>query len=281
MKGIIRVAFAEYKRWLCNPRILLLIMLIIYARESVGKVLCEHAVAMGEKLHWLEPYLALNNSVVAILIMPVFFLVLMSDFPVMEGSYLWSIYRTGKIRWIVTQMLFSFFAILTVMAGMFFSSIVSCWGSLKVEGQWSNVVTRYYLAFPEDANSTTAQLIQGDIYNQLKVGEAMLLSVTLTILMLLLYCAILLCGKIYGKKYLPLGICIGLMGLGAALRMMDTKLSFLLPPAHALLSGHLHEYLRKPIFPYWASYLYFVIALIVVIALAVVGIKRRDVCKKL
>ena len=281
MKGIFRVAAAEYKRWLCNPRILMLIMLIIYAREAVGKVLCEHAVAMGEKLHWLEPYLALNNSVVAILIMPVFFLVLMSDFPVMEGSYLWQIYRTGKVKWIVTQMLFSFFAILTVIAGMFFSSIVSCFGSLTMKGSWSNVVTRYYLAFPEDANSVTAQLIQGDIYNQLEVGEAMLLSVTLTILMLLLYCAILLCGKIYGKKYLPLAICIVLMGLGAALRLMGTKIAFILPPAHALLTGHMHEYLRKPIVPYWVSYLYFVVALIVVIGLAVIGVKRRDVCKKL
>lgn len=281
MKGIVRIAVAEYKRWLCNPRILLLFVLIIYAREAVGKVLCEHAIAMGEKLHWLEPYLALNNSVVAILIMPVFFLVLMSDFPVMEGSYLWQIYRTGKVKWIVTQMLFSFFAILTVMFGMFLSSIVSCLGSITMKGSWSNVVTRYYLAFPDDANSPTAQLIQGDIYNQLEVGEAMLLSVTLTILMLLLYCAILLCGKIYGKKYLPLGICIALMGLGAALCLMGTKISFILPPAHALLSGHMHEYLRKPIFPYWASFLYFIVALVVVIGLAVIGVKRRDVCKKL
>ncbi len=275
------MAFAEYKRWLCNPRILLLIILIIYARESVGKVLCEHAVAMGESLHWLEPYLALNNSVVAILIMPVFFLVLMSDFPVMEGSYLWAIYRTGKIKWIATQMLFSLFSILTVMFGMFISSIISCWGSMKMEGGWSRVVTHYYLAFPEDANSPTAKFIQGDIYNQLEVGEAFGLSVTLTVLMLLLYCAILLCGKIYGRKYLPLGICIGLMGIGAALRLMGTKWAFLLPSAHALLSGHLHEYLRKPIVPYWMSYLYYVVALAVVLGIAIIGVKRRDVCKSL
>lgn len=281
MKGIFRIAVAEYKRWLCDPRILILFILIIYAREAVGKVLCEHAVAMGEQLHWCEPYLALNNSVVAILIMPVFFLVLMSDFPVMEGSYLWAIYRTGKVKWIFTQLLFSLFAILTVMGGMFLSSIVSCWGSLTLEDGWSKVVTHYYLAFPEDANSPTAQLIQGDIYNQLEVTEAMVLSITLTILMLLLYCAILLCGKVYGKKYLPLGICIALMGLGAALRLMETKWAFLLPSAHAMLSGHNYEYLRKPIMPYWVSYLYFVVALVLVIVAAIIGVKRRDVCKSL
>lgn len=281
MKGIVRVALAEYKRWLWNPRILLLLMLIVYARESVGKILCEHAVAMGVPLNWLEPYIALNNSVIAILIMPVFFLVLMSDFPVMEGSCLWSIYRMGKVKWIVTQMLFAFFAIVTILFGMFVSSIVSCWGSLTVDGEWSNVVTRYYLAFPEDANSPVAQLIQGDIYNQLEVGEAVALSVTLTVLTLLLYSAILLCGKMYGKKYLPLGICICLMGIGAAFSLMRTKLAFLFPPAHALLTGHLHEYLRKAVFPYWMSYLYLMIALVVVIILAIIGVKRRDVCKKL
>lgn len=281
MRGIVRVAMAEYKRWLCDPRILLLFMLIIYARESVGKILCEHAVAMGEPLNWLEPYIALNNSVIAILIMPVFFLVLMSDFPVMEGSYLWSIYRMGKVRWIVTQMLFAFFAVITILFGMFASSILSCWGSLVISGEWSNVVTRYYLAFPEDAHSPVAQLIQGDIYNQLEVGTAFALSVTLTILTLLLYSAILLCGKIYGKKYLPLGICISLMGIGAAFSLMRTRLAFLFPPAHALLTGHMHEYMRKEIFPYWMSYLYLLIALVIVIIIAIIGIKRRDVCKKL
>ena len=281
MKGILRMAFAEYKRWLCNPRILLLVMLIIYARESVGKLLCEHAIAMEEPLYWLEPYLALNNSVVAILIMPVFFLVLMSDFPMMEGCYLWTIYRTGKVKWVGIQMLFSFFSILTVMTGMFVSSIISCWGNMTLEGGWSRVITHYYLEFPDDANSPTAKLIQGDIYNQLDVRVAMFLSVTLTILMLLLYCAILLCGKIYGRKYLPLTICIGLMGVGAALRLIGTKWAFLLPSAHAMLSGHLYEYIRKPIVPYWMSYLYYVVALAVVIGTAIIGVKRRDVCKNL
>lgn len=281
MKGIIRVALAEYTRWVCNPRILLLVILMIYARETVGKVLSEHAIAMGEKLHWLEPYLALNNSVVAILIMPIFFLVLMSDFPIMEGSYLWAVYRAGKIKWVMIQVTFSVLAIFTILFGMFISSILVCWENLTLKGGWSNVITRYYLAFPEDANSPTAQLIKGDIYNQLEIGEAMLLSVTLTVLAMLLYCSILLCGKIYGKKYLPLGICIALMGIGAALCLMKTKVAFLLPPSHALLSGHYHEYLRKPILSYGISYLYLFVVIVIVMIVAISGIKRGDICKKL
>lgn len=281
MKGIVRVALAEYKRWLWNPRSLMLIMLIIYSRESVGMALCQHAIDMKQPLHWFEPYLALNNSVVAMLIMPVFYLVLMSDFPVMEGSYLWQIYRTGKVKWIVTQMTFAFLAILTVMSGMFVSSILSSLGHMTMEGGWSNVVTRFYLAFPDKANSTTAKLIQGDIYNHLSVGKAMFLCVTLTMLMLLVYSAILLCGKIYGRKYLPLGICIALMGIGAALRYINTKWAFLLPSAHAMLAGHNQEYLRKPIMPFWASYVYFIVLLVIIMTVAVIGVKRRDVCKKL
>lgn len=281
MKGLFRVAIAEYKRWLYNPRILLLFILIIYARETVGKILCEHAVVMNTELHWLEPYIALNNSQIAILIMPIFFLVLMSDFPVMEGSYLWAIYRAGKIKWIFTQMLFALFAILTVMGGMFLSAIMSCWGSITLHGGWSAVTTRYHLAFPNEINSMVTQLIRGDIYNQLSIGQAFILSVTLTILMLLLYCAIMLCGKIYGKKYLPLCICIGLMGLGAALQWLETGWMYLFPAAHALLSGHYQEYVREPIMPFWMSYLYFVVALIIVIVIAIIGVKRRDVCKKL
>lgn len=281
MRGMFRVAIAEYKRWLYNPRILLLFILIIYARETVGKILCEHAVAMQTELHCLEPYIALNNSQIAILIMPIFFLVLMSDFPVMEGSYLWAIYRAGKIKWIFTQMLYSLFAILTVMGGMFLSAILSCWGSITIQGGWSDVTTRYHLAFPNEINAMVTQLIRGDVYNQLSIGHAFALSVGLTVLMLLLYCAIMLCGKIYGKKYLPLCVCIGLIGLGATLQWVQTRWVFLFPAGHALLSGHRQEYVREPIMPYWMSYLYFIIALMVVLIIAIIGIKRRDVCKKL
>ena len=161
------------------------------------------------------------------------------------------------------------------------SAILSCWGNITLHGGWSRVITHYHTFFPDERNAMVTQLIQGEIYNQLSVGKAFVLSVTLTILMLLLYCAIMLCGKIYGKKYLPVCICVCLMGLGAALQWVEARWVFLFPAGHAILSGHKQEYVREPIMPYWMSYVYFIIALMVVLIIAIIGIKRRDVCKKL
>ena len=73
MVSSVRMAFAEYKRWLFNPRIVLLIALIIFARESVGQFLCEHAKDMDINMQIFEPYIALCNSYVVILVTPIFY----------------------------------------------------------------------------------------------------------------------------------------------------------------------------------------------------------------
>ena len=103
MRGCLRMAFAQYVKWLCAPRMLIFLILVVYAKEIVGNELCAHAAKVGEKLHFFEPYIALSNSYIVVLITPVVFLLLMSNFPIMEGSYMWSVYRMGKNKWIFSQ----------------------------------------------------------------------------------------------------------------------------------------------------------------------------------
>ena len=258
---------------------LMVLVLMVYAREAVGKALCQHAIDMGENLQIWEPFLALSNSYVAMLVVPIFFLVLMADFPIMDGSYLWSVYRMGKVKWILGQIVFLVYSSVTIIVAMILSGIISCWGVFSLKNEWSNVITRYYIFAPENADTMTAQLITGDVYNHISPVEALLLAVSLSVLAMVLYGIILMCGKIYGRKYLSLAICIGTIGVGSVLRLLNLKVGFLLPISHMTLGGHYMEYRRKMIMSFGASYGYFGVLIALLILLTVIGIKGRNLCK--
>ena len=281
MKGGLRGAFEEYRRWIRNPRSLMLIMLLIVSREVVGKVLCEHAEAMGSDLQIFEPFIALCNSYMVIIIAPVFFLVMMADFPVMEGSYMWSVYRMGKVRWICSQMLMSLMSSMTIVAGLLAVSVLSCAGHISTGDRWSEVITQYYLVFPEDAGGMVSTLIEGDTYNQMSPFVAVLHTFILSVLSMVLYSATLMCGKIYGRRYLAFGVCIGIIGMGATAKIVGMDIQYIFPIANAATGGHYHEYLSKVNVPFTYSYMYFVLLIAAVLIASVTGMKRRNICRKL
>ncbi len=281
MKSCCRMAWAEYKRWLANPRIVLLLMLIVYARESVGKVMCQHSVDMGMNLQLFEPYIALCNSYIVVLITPIIFLVMMADFPVMEGSYMWCVYRMGKREWVFSQLILSFLCGITIEVGLLITSIISCIGHITMQSNWSEVITRYYLYFPEKSGSEVSKLISGDIYNQMSPTAGFLYTITLSHLSMILYSVVLMCGKIYGKRYFSYGICIGLIGIGAAARLLDINVKWFFPSANSSVSGHFEEYVRHARIPLYGSYIYFIAAIIVIVLICMIGMKRRNICRKL
>ena len=281
MKASLRMALAEYKRWLFNPRILILFMLLVYSRESIGKLMCNQAVEMNCNLNIFEPYIGLCNSYIAVLIVPVFFLVMMSDFPVMEGSYMWSVLRMGKKNWIFSQIFFCVMSSFTIEIFLFISSVLSCLGHIGFSSGWSDVVTKYYISFPEKAGIYVNSLIQGDIYNQMTSARAFLLTISLTILSMVMYGVILMCGKIYGKRYLAYVICVGLIGIGAIGKYLGTGVQWLLPASNCAVSGHYMEYVRESQVSFTYSYVYFIVVILLITVISYLGMKRRNICREL
>lgn len=281
MKASFRMAIAEYKQWLFNPRVVLLIVLIIFSRETVGQFLCQHAIDMNMNLQFLEPYIALCNSYVVILVTPIFYMVMMADFPVMEGSYMWSIYRMGKKQWIFSQLIIAVLCGFTIEACLFIASIVSCFGYIGFGNNWSKVITQYYLYFPQKAGQEVTSLISGDIYNQMLPLEGFIHTLILSLLGMVLLSVILMCGKVFNRQYFAFGVNLILIGLGAALRAINVDAKWLFPSANAVVGGHLYEFIDKSYMPIVYSYGYFIIAILVVVIITYIRMKRGNICRKL
>ena len=115
LRCILAVARTEYLRWLTDPRVIIVGVLLVFMRSLAVEPLLERAVKFGEKLNILEPFVAVGNSGMLVMLMPCVFLILISDYPKMTGSTLFFIRRTGKTNWFWGQVLFLLMAIATFL----------------------------------------------------------------------------------------------------------------------------------------------------------------------
>lgn len=106
LRCVFVVARTEYLKWLTDPRVIIVGVLLVFMRSLAVEPLLERAVKFGEKLNILEPFVAVGNSGMLVMLMPCVFLVLISDYPKMTGSTLFFIRRTGKTNWFWGQVLF-------------------------------------------------------------------------------------------------------------------------------------------------------------------------------
>lgn len=275
---MIRTALAEYKSWLFNSRHLLIIALFLYIRECVGTVLCDYSADMNEKFQFFEPYIAINNSYVLLLIAPLFFLILMSDFPNVGEGYIFVLHRMGKKNWIIEQVIYAFLCSLTVAVMFFAITTLTCADTLKFDESWSDVITKFHIHFPFKRNDPVARLINRDIYNHMYPWEAALHTFTLSVLMMFLYSMILLVGKIYANKYISLAVNILLIGIGGVFRMVGNKIAFLFPSGQAGANLRYEYIARESLVPFWVSYTYFIVLIVALLCVAIIGIKRRKIC---
>lgn len=107
VRKILSVGKTEYVKWIANPRITLFIAMNIFVYDYATKVLIDNAERMGKPLNILEPFITICNSNILLFIMPIIFLALISDFPKTDGNSMFYMIRTGKINWVLGQLLFA------------------------------------------------------------------------------------------------------------------------------------------------------------------------------
>lgn len=88
IKCMFSVARSEYVKWITNPRIIIIGVLIIFMRTLAVEPLIERAEKMDLLLDILEPFAAVGNSGMLVMLMPCVFMVLVSDYPKMTGNTL-------------------------------------------------------------------------------------------------------------------------------------------------------------------------------------------------
>ena len=102
-RAAVHIAQAEFRQWLRSSRIIILFVMLVFVNVQVIGPLRQCKMLMGEMLSIPEAFVALGNSGVILLIIPILFLVLMADFPQRTGIDRFYQMRCTKRTWIFGQ----------------------------------------------------------------------------------------------------------------------------------------------------------------------------------
>ena len=272
IRSAVSLAKSEYIRWITNPRMIIIAVLLIFSHSLVIVPLLERAEKYGEKLNVLEPFLAIGNSKMLVLFIPCVFLILVSDYPVISGNTLFFIHRTGKINWFFGQILFILSVILSYLSFVLLFSILASEG--KIGTGWSDTVTKYNAMFPNEAFNFTSTLLSSNLYNQISIVSATIQTFFLLMDYLLTLSLILCFFRLLHIQSFGLFTVFVIIGLGTASVFLKSSVMWIFPTANTLIWIHYEEILDKPVFPIWLSFLYFSVAIVILIVCNLIALKK-------
>ncbi len=276
-RKIVLHARMEYSLWLTNPRMSILLVLLVLIHSMVIQPLAQAGGQIGVRFHLLEPLAALCNSTLILLILPLGFLVLMAGFPRMDRGFLLQLYRVGRLNWVLGELLYLCMAAGTYLGVVLLGTALCSLPYAPITSPgWSAVATDYVDILGESALKSAIALLPKNLYQQMGPGAAVAGSFLLLFLCLVLMGAILLAASLLRINSLGIAVDAALLLVGAGFVILDSPWMWGFPCAHALIWLHYNPYFRTPVCPLWVSGLYFLLGAALMTTLACVTAKQRS-----
>lgn len=276
IRTALKCAKTDFVKWTLNSRMIILVVIVVFIYICAVQPLKGNAALMGKPLNAIEPYIAALNSGSLLLIIPLGFLAISSDFPKIDGSAMFGLVRTGRINWFLGQMINLVIICAAYLIFVFFASTIpvifgSFWGN-----DWSDVAVYFGVEFPDQAQSYGALLLPKNLFNHLTLAGAAAQSTLFVFVYLVLLGMILMCFTILGKKTVGVIICGSLISLGSALCSIKASMMWALPMANSIVWLHFTEFQRKPLYPIWCSAIYFAVLIALLIIMCLIRLKKFD-----
>ena len=273
-RKVLLSARTEYVRWLVNPRMIIIAVMLVFVYNFAIAPLQSAAEEMGVKLNALEPFIAVANSGMIMMIVPLVFLTLVSDFPKTDNNTFLSISRTGRINWVLSQILLMIMMIITYLALIFVVSVLPCIGNCFWGNEWSDTATKYTTVFPDRAGDFVSELLPENLYNQLTIFHAAAESYLLIALYLFLLGMILLTACLFKIKVIGMVIAGGIVSIGAGLCSVYSEAMWLFPMANSIIWVHYTRYFSIPVKTMAFSYSYLCIGAVGLMIVSVLKVRN-------
>lgn len=273
---IFRVAKNEYLKWITNPKMIIVLVMLIFIYDYVIKELAGAAGKMGVRLQVFEGFIGLSNSHLLLMIIPIVFIGIMGDFPRVDNNAMFYIFRVGKNNWFTGQVLFAVMASFTYIAIVAGFSIISVLGKCYFTNNWSDVTTRYYMFAPDDIGGIVNNLITGRLYNNMTPITAFLNIAALMTLLIILISVILIMCFVLKNRTLGIGISAGIICIGNVMTYIENNIRWFFPTSHSIMEVHFDELYKNPVFDIRFSYLYYIALIFVFIMISMFNLDHLD-----
>ena len=274
LKQAFSCARTEYIKWICDARMIILGVLLIFIYNFAIEPLLKNAEEMGEPLNMLEPFIAVANSGIILLIIPLVFMTLIADFPKIDNNTVFYIIRVGRVNWLLGQVIKLVMTAVSYLAFIFAGAVIPMIGRSFWYNGWSAVVTQYLVRFPEKTGNFGLQLVPENLYNQMSVFGAAVQSYLLVFAYLMIIGLLLLSFSLVKKKTLGFVLCGAVISLGTAFCAVKTMLMWSMPMANTIVWLHFTRYFRQPVVTIYFSITYLCVFIAVLLVFCFIAIKR-------
>ncbi|MDR2589475.1 MAG: hypothetical protein LBC71_00565 [Oscillospiraceae bacterium] len=272
LRAIWYTARSEFLRWITNPRIIIVGILIVCIYTLAVEPLLERVERFGEPLNMLEPFIAVGNSGILVMLMPCVFIILISDFPVINPGTLPFIIRAGKHNWFFGQMLFMIICIIVFILIIFVSCALMSQGTFS--SHWSDTVTKFNAEFPDEMHHYASELLPSNLYNQVHIFTALFTTILMMVLYFIFLALILCIAKMLYLHSAGIFSVFSIISLGVMTTALRSPLMWIFPMANTIVWLHYHEILRQPVRLISTSILYFAVLITVSTVINLIILKR-------
>lgn len=274
MKKILSCAKVEYFKWVCDARMIILAVLLIFIYSFAIDPLLQNAELMGEPLNILEPFIAVANSGIILLIIPLVFMTLISDFPRIDTNTVFYISRVGRNNWLLGQVLKLVFMAGSFLIVIFLGAVLPMLGRGFWSNRWSKAATDFVSRFPERSGNFGVQLLPQNLYNQMSVFDAAIRSYLLVFAYLIIIGMIMLAFSLVKQKNAGFILTGAIISLGTAFCSVNTELMWTMPMAHSVIWLHYTKYFRQPVVSVTFSVCYLLTVIAALLVFCFIAIRR-------
>lgn len=279
-KRIFLCAKTEYINWLKNPKMIVYLSSLLFIYGYVVLPLADASAETGVRLNFAEVFIALSNSGMVLLILPVIFMVLISDFPHTDKGVLFSVIRTGRIRWAISQLLHLAYMSASFVAGTFVMSVIMTLNCNTFNMQWSYISYAYMDMHPNLGVSFISELLPENLYYQMTLPTAIFRGFVFVFLYLYTIGLIFFVAKICVIRLAGVIASAAVITIGTLLTSIDSPAKWAFPMANSVTWIHYAKYTRKPEYPIEYSYIYYAVVISVLIIISLISSSKYNFLEK-
>lgn len=248
----------EFASLIHKPKLFLVIVSIAFMIDSVAKPMKDLSHELGYKLNITEPFIFITSKGLNIVLIPLIFIAILSDFPSSEHSGYFSMIRNGRLSWYWGEVVFSLIVSVIYIAVLFLSIAVYCADNIFLENVWSDYTLNAYIDYPE-VFLREKIFLDTSVYTQGSPLTVLGNTLILLILYIFILVQLMLFFKLIGKKFLGVIMSIGLTFVGMPSYATTSKLRWIFPVTHTAYNWHFNEFFKEPYCKLSTSYIYFTV----------------------
>lgn len=273
MKKSILIFRAESSYLLHRSKMLLLLFLLVIFYESILYPVKNLSSDTGLNLHFGEPFILLCTRHANIVLIPMMYIILLSEFPCCSTQYFQMI-RTSKKQWFFGELLFVFVSSFLMVFIILASSMLCIKNQLTHSNEWSMYMTQMRHLFTENYNGNTQLFLDASTIAHGKASDVLLYTFFMMWMYLAITGIILIYGTIMVRKTAALLSACSLTVIGGTAIYFGGQLKWLFPPAHLEFGLHFNSIFSKVDFSLAGSIFYILAILIVLVIMCLNSLKR-------